>query len=344
VPGIFISYRQEDAKAWAISLRDHLADVFGNDEVFLDKDTLHSGDWRKQLQVALDRCKVVLVVIGPRWLTITDERKRPRINLDDDVHHQELALALSRSELTIIPVLVDDATMPRAEQLPQDLQELCEKQARKIDDSHARRKVDLKMLVNDIRSIGQVRRCKWTRVAIVAMVVVVLLVVGITLLPNRGISTATVAPSTPGSAPAPKAAVRKPVQPEFEAQCSVQIGSPRNGESVGKEQLVEGSARVPSGSHLWVLVAKTGVRSWWPQGNGEAEIVNEHWATLTFLGRSGESGRFEISAVVVDSETNQHLNRWVEDGLVSNYAPLNTFPNPVAECEVGRVAVQKVRD
>jgi hypothetical protein len=62
--GIFISYRQADAKAWAIALRDDLARVFGNDRVFLDKDTLHAGNWREQIQRELERCKVVLLEHG----------------------------------------------------------------------------------------------------------------------------------------------------------------------------------------------------------------------------------------------------------------------------------------
>ncbi len=154
VAGIFISYRQDDAKAWAISLRDDLAEIFGDDQVFLDKDTLHAGNWREQIEDALNRCKVVLVIIGPRWLTIIDEQKRPRIQLAGDVHHQEVAIALSRADVTVIPVLVDDAPMLRAEQLPQDLQKLSEQQARKIGDTQARRKADLAVLVKDIQSIG----------------------------------------------------------------------------------------------------------------------------------------------------------------------------------------------
>ena len=155
--GIFISYRQADAKAWAISLRDDLAEVFGDDQVFLDKDTLHAGNWREQIHRALDRCKVVLVVIGPRWLTITDEQNRPRIQLADDVHRQEIALALGRSDLTVILALVDDAPMPRAERLPPDLRKLTEQQARKIGDTQARRKADLAVLVKDIHSVGGIQ-------------------------------------------------------------------------------------------------------------------------------------------------------------------------------------------
>lgn len=47
MPGIFISYRQADAKAWATSWRDDLAEVFGDDQVFLDEDTLQAGNWRE---------------------------------------------------------------------------------------------------------------------------------------------------------------------------------------------------------------------------------------------------------------------------------------------------------
>ena len=67
--GIFISYRQADAKAWAIALRDDLAGVFGNDRVFLDKDTLHAGG------VALGLMMVPLVMRTTeeiklrKWLT-----------------------------------------------------------------------------------------------------------------------------------------------------------------------------------------------------------------------------------------------------------------------------------
>lgn len=152
--GIFISYRQADAKAWAISLRDDLVKVFGDDQVFLDKDTLHAGNWRVQINRALDRCAVALVVIGPRWLSIVDELNQPRISLSDDVHHQEVALLLSRSNVTVIPVLVDDAVMPQAKQLPQDLRTLCDQQAYKIGDTQARRKADLDVLVKNILAVG----------------------------------------------------------------------------------------------------------------------------------------------------------------------------------------------
>lgn len=152
--GIFISYRQDDAKAWAISLRDDLAKVFGDEQVFLDKDTLQAGNWRDQITQALDRCSVALVVIGPRWLTTLDAQHRRRLDQPDDVHHQEIALALNRSEVTVIPVLVEETPMPRAEQLPEDLYQLCDQQAYKIGDTQARRKADMEVLIQNIQTVA----------------------------------------------------------------------------------------------------------------------------------------------------------------------------------------------
>jgi hypothetical protein len=156
--GIFISYRQADTKAWAIGLRDELAKAFGDDKVFLDKDALGPGNWRDQLRRALKQCSVVLVVIGKQWLTIADEQQRPRISLPDDVHRQEIALALSHKGVTVIPVLVDDAAMPKPEQFPEDICALTNQQAFKIGDTKGRRKADVEVLVNGIEAVGGLAR------------------------------------------------------------------------------------------------------------------------------------------------------------------------------------------
>lgn len=151
--GIFISYRQDDAKPWALLLCEELTGVFGDDRVFLDKDALHAGSWRAQINEALNQCRVVLVIIGRRWLTITDEAGQRRLNHSDDVHRQEIALALSRKDVTVIPVLVDGVGMPRAEDLPSDIRSLIEQQARELSDARARREVDMQLLIDDIRRI-----------------------------------------------------------------------------------------------------------------------------------------------------------------------------------------------
>jgi hypothetical protein len=155
---IFISYRQADAQAWAISLHGALAVAFGADEVFLDKDTQHAGDWWQQIEAVLSRCKVALVLIGPRWLTVADERNQPRIDSPEDTHRREVAMALQRPGLLVIPILVEEARLPKPEELPADLRALCDRQARKIGDTSWRRKADLDVLLKDIEAIGGVPR------------------------------------------------------------------------------------------------------------------------------------------------------------------------------------------
>jgi TIR domain len=147
---IFISYRRDDASAWALMLRDDLVRAFGKDRVFRDQDALHAGNWREQINLALERCKVVLVVIGRSWLSATDETGKRRLDRADDVHRQEIAAALARSGVTVIPVLVDGASMPRATELPEELQTLADQQARTLSGDSAHRDVDLRRLTADI--------------------------------------------------------------------------------------------------------------------------------------------------------------------------------------------------
>lgn len=157
--GIFICYRQDDAKPWALLLRDELADAFGEENVFLDKDTLHAGSWREQIQQALGHCKVVVVVIGRRWLTITDPQGQRRLDNPSDVHRQEVAMALSRKDVTVIPVRVDGAPMPGSEDLPDDIRSLTDQQSRELSDRGAHRELDVKALVTDIeRATGQIAK------------------------------------------------------------------------------------------------------------------------------------------------------------------------------------------
>ena len=147
---IFISYRQDDAKPWALLLRDELAEAFGDEHIFLDKDTLRAGNWRQQIRAELNHCKVFLVVMGRRWLASSNDGGQRRLDRADDVHRQEIARALSRKDVTVLPVCVDAAPMPRAEELPEDIRSLTDQQSRELSDSRARREVDLRVLIEDI--------------------------------------------------------------------------------------------------------------------------------------------------------------------------------------------------
>ena len=150
---VFISYRQDDARAWAVLLRDRLAETFGESHVFLAVDTLGPGIWWEQIETALRSAKAVLVLIGRRWLSITDASGEQRLRQSDDVHRREIELALA-SSATVIPILVDNATMPAREDLPPSIAALADLQARRLSEAHRHRVADLKTLIADIEKAG----------------------------------------------------------------------------------------------------------------------------------------------------------------------------------------------
>ena len=122
---VFLSYRREDARLEARSLYTDLAAAFGRRHVFFDLHDIDYGDaFGRVIDKRIDACDVVVVVIGPAWLTLADADGRPRIQGPRDFVRHEIASALARDK-RIIPVLIGGAAMPDARQLPADIAGLC---------------------------------------------------------------------------------------------------------------------------------------------------------------------------------------------------------------------------
>ncbi len=133
--GIFISYRREDSGPYAGRLRDTLSRHFGADQVFRDIDTIQPGErFPHVIEQEVSRCDALLAVIGPNWLTIGDTTGRRRLGNPNDYVRQEIAIALARPDVRVVPVLVGNATMPGAADLPGDLAALAECNAVRITD------------------------------------------------------------------------------------------------------------------------------------------------------------------------------------------------------------------
>jgi hypothetical protein len=126
---IFISYRREDTSASASRIYEWLSERYGDDQVFMDVDTIEPGlDWAQAIDRAVGSADLVLALIGDKWL---EELNRRRERADDDPMRHELEAALSR-DMRVIPVLVGGAEMPRPEDLPPDLVPLTRRHAFKI--------------------------------------------------------------------------------------------------------------------------------------------------------------------------------------------------------------------
>ena len=88
--------------------------------MFIDVDTIEPGvDFAEAISRAVAACQV-LVVVGPKWLTATEQRGRRRLDDPDDLVRLEIEADLAR-DVRVIPILVGDAVMPGRDDLPESL-------------------------------------------------------------------------------------------------------------------------------------------------------------------------------------------------------------------------------
>ena len=148
---IFVSYRRQDASGEAGRLVDHLQEVFGEESVFLDVETIEAGlDFVQAIDKALNSCKVLIAMIGPHWLNMRDSEGNLRLFQEGDFIRIEISAALKRN-IRVIPVLVNGAVMPTPDQLPEDLQALTRRHAQEL--SSSRWKYDCDQLIQVLSKI-----------------------------------------------------------------------------------------------------------------------------------------------------------------------------------------------
>jgi TIR domain len=153
---IFISYRREETAYPAGWLYDRLAEHYGSSQIFKDVDSIELGDdFVEVITRAVGSCDVLLALIGTEWLTITDAQGRRRLDNPDDFVRLEVQAALAR-RVRVIPILVEGARMPRADELPDSLASLVRRQALEL--SPARFDFDTGRLLKVLdRTLAEVR-------------------------------------------------------------------------------------------------------------------------------------------------------------------------------------------
>jgi hypothetical protein len=150
VNAIFISYRRGDSEGESGRLFDDLVHRFGERSVFMDVAGIAPGrDFRKAIEESVATCGALLAVVGPAWSSVRDAEGKRRLDDPADFVRLEVANALTR-DVSVIPVLVRGAKMPRADELPADLRELAFRNA--VEISHARWKADVSVLVEALRA------------------------------------------------------------------------------------------------------------------------------------------------------------------------------------------------
>lgn len=130
---IFVSYRRSDARGYAGRLEDSLKSYFGRARVFRDVNDISPGDdFTARISASLGETGAMVVLIGPDWL-VANEHGTARVHEQNDYVAEEIASALE-SGLPVFPVLIEGASMPREEDLPERLKPLSRRNAITVSD------------------------------------------------------------------------------------------------------------------------------------------------------------------------------------------------------------------
>ena len=135
MPAIFISYRREDSAGYAGRMHEELEGRLGSDQVFRDADTLRAGqDFEDAIRERLRDCQTCLVLIGPNWVRSQTDAGERRLDQPGDYVCMEVAGALARPDVLVVPVLVGGARMPGSAELPEVIRPLARRQALSVRD------------------------------------------------------------------------------------------------------------------------------------------------------------------------------------------------------------------
>jgi formylglycine-generating enzyme required for sulfatase activity len=146
---IFINYRRGDEPGFTQALLGRLEQSFPAERLFIDVDNIPPGeDFIHVLESQVAQCDTLLAVIGKGWLLATDEGGSRRLDDPDDFVRIEIESALKQGK-RVIPVLVNEARMPRPDELPETLRPLARRNAVRL--THERFRADLQGLVKALQ-------------------------------------------------------------------------------------------------------------------------------------------------------------------------------------------------
>jgi hypothetical protein len=159
---IFLSYRRADSELIVGPMYDRLIKQFRKDRVFRDLDSLPIGKpFPQALEKAVAEADVALIVIGPTWASIADPEGRRRLDNPADFVRLEVEKALAAG-FPVVPVLVNRATMPNVDDLPESLRPLIfltGSQVRPDPDFHR----DMDSLIDKLSALLDVKGTKSAR-------------------------------------------------------------------------------------------------------------------------------------------------------------------------------------
>lgn len=121
MPRIFLSYRQVDRQI-AERIQERLVSTFGADDIVTEiTDIPEDSSYRRGLNNALEDFETIIILIGQGWNQLKEASNGPNPTQPDDFTRIQVGTALNTTDKILVPILVNDATMPHEATLSNDL-------------------------------------------------------------------------------------------------------------------------------------------------------------------------------------------------------------------------------
>jgi hypothetical protein len=148
---VFVSYRRRLNPGEAGRIADRLIATFGEKNVFIDVHSIPLGqNFATYISDRVDECDAFLAIIGRGWLNAKDKNGNRRLENPNDFVRLEIAAGLRR-KIRLIPVLIENTPMPKADRLPEDIRELSRHQ--KLSVRHESFDRDVESLIRDLTAL-----------------------------------------------------------------------------------------------------------------------------------------------------------------------------------------------
>lgn len=121
---VFLSYRILESAHVVREISRRMAERLGRENVFRDDDSIQLGMlYSNDIRRALERCDLVVAVIGHFWLEGTGDDGSRWLDDHQDWVRMELRTAFEQ-RIPVIPVLLDETPLPPLDRLPADIRKL----------------------------------------------------------------------------------------------------------------------------------------------------------------------------------------------------------------------------
>lgn len=123
--------------------------------------------------------------------------------------------------------------------------------------------------------------------------------------------------------------------------CVIRVAEPHDRQEVGQSITIRGTAQIPAGHHLWVLVKRSSFKNmWWIQGEGDVDPVSGEWRVLASFGVPSDIG-WDFDVAVVAFAGPEHLNldqKYRKSMETGQFLPISM---PTAACPLTLLKVKK---